>query len=110
MKFVLDEFARCAIFRSNGLDVDVASPHSGRAEADRKADYNVRVTADAGAVASFSQVPPCFSSRTVRTQRHDILSAAPDGKLDGDRCLVGAIEFTQGSSRQGAAFPRCRDE
>lgn len=56
--FEMDEFAQAwAIFRDNGLDVDVASPRGGPVEADRydaKAAYNARVAADADAMAKLA--------------------------------------------------------
>lgn len=56
--FEMDEFAQAwAIFRDNGLTVDVASPRGGRVEADKydvKAAYNARVVADAEAMSKLA--------------------------------------------------------
>ncbi|MBL8299486.1 MAG: type 1 glutamine amidotransferase domain-containing protein [Rhodanobacteraceae bacterium] len=56
--FEMDEFAQAwAIFRDNGLTVDVASPRGGKAEADKydaKAAYNARVVSDADAMAKLA--------------------------------------------------------
>lgn len=56
--FEMDEFAQAwAIFRDNGLKIEVASPRGGAVEADRydvKAAYNARVVADAEAMSKLA--------------------------------------------------------
>ena len=56
--FEMDEFAQAwAIFRDNGLAVDVASPAGGRVEADRydaKEPFNARLEADSEAMAKLA--------------------------------------------------------
>lgn len=68
--FEMDEFAQAwAIFRDNGLVVDVASPAGGRAEADRydaKESFNARLEADSEAMAKLAA-----TLRTDRVQAED---------------------------------------
>lgn len=65
--FEMDEFSQAwAIFRDNGLDVDVASPAGGRAEADRydaKAPFNARLEADDAAMAQLADTLPTATVR-----------------------------------------------
>ncbi|MGR4890617.1 type 1 glutamine amidotransferase domain-containing protein [Sphingopyxis sp. LARHCG72] len=69
--FEFDEFAQAyAVFRDNGLEVEVASPRGGRVEADEydpAKPYNARVLADAKAMAALSATRP---TGTIRAGDH----------------------------------------
>lgn len=66
--FEMDELAQAyAIFADNGLDIQIASPAGGKAEADKfdpQKPYNKRFAADASAMAKLAAARPLSQSRS----------------------------------------------